>query len=125
MAATRETETTEDTDGKMDSRLAHLIEAKQSITNRWRQQRLNRSLRKKIAELNKKIQEHCTKLSSQQWDDMCHKADKQMHNGATWRLLRHLIDETKTKVESAADRSPPSSLGSQSNLTGPGHPNRG
>ncbi|KAG0433216.1 hypothetical protein HPB47_020125 [Ixodes persulcatus] len=96
-AATREIETTEDTDGKMDSSLAHLIEAKQSITNRWRQQRLNRRLRKKIAELNKKIQEHCTKLSSQQWDDMCHKADKQMHNGATWRLLRHLIDETKTK----------------------------
>ncbi|KAG0425350.1 hypothetical protein HPB47_027482 [Ixodes persulcatus] len=94
-AATREIETTEDTDGKMDSRLAHLIEAKQSITNRWRQQRLNRRLRKKIAELNKKIQEHCTKLSSQQWDDMCHKADKQMHNGATWRLLRHLIDENK------------------------------
>ncbi|KAG0442850.1 hypothetical protein HPB47_015553 [Ixodes persulcatus] len=68
--ATREIETTEDTDGKMDSRLAHLIEAKQSITNRWRQQRLNRRLRKKIAELNKKIQEHCTKLSSQQWDDI-------------------------------------------------------
>lgn len=81
----------------MDSRLAHLIEAKQSICNRWKKQRLNRKLRKKIAELNRAIHEHCTKLSAQQWEDTCDTADRQMHNGATWRLLRHLLDETKTK----------------------------
>ncbi|KAG0422323.1 hypothetical protein HPB47_001847 [Ixodes persulcatus] len=65
-SASREIETTEETDGKMDSRLAHLIEAKQSICNRWKKQRLNRKLRKKIAELNGAIHEHCTKLSAQQ-----------------------------------------------------------
>ncbi|KAG0422987.1 hypothetical protein HPB47_001221 [Ixodes persulcatus] len=95
-SASRKIETTEETDGKMDSRLAHLIEAKQSICNRWRKQRLNRKLRKKIAELNRAIHEHCTKLSAQQWEDTCDTADRQMHNGATWRLLRHLLDETKT-----------------------------
>ncbi|KAG0430610.1 hypothetical protein HPB47_022507 [Ixodes persulcatus] len=96
-SASREIETTEETDGKMNSRLAHLIEAKQSICNRWRKQRLNRKLRKKIAELNRAIHEHCTKLSAQQWEDTRDTADRQMHNGATRRLLRHLLDETKTK----------------------------
>ncbi|CAN7937961.1 unnamed protein product, partial [Ixodes hexagonus] len=95
--ASREIKTTEDTDGKMDSRLAHLIEAKQSILVRWRKERLNRRLRKKVAELNEAIQEHSKALAAQQWEDTCNAADGQMHNGATWRLLRHLLDETKTK----------------------------
>ncbi|KAG0435181.1 hypothetical protein HPB47_018641 [Ixodes persulcatus] len=67
--ASRTIETTDDTDGTMDSRLAHLIEAKQSI--------------QKIAELNRKIESHCKKLSAQQWEDICSSADGQMHNGAT------------------------------------------
>ncbi|XP_037555927.1 uncharacterized protein LOC119432847 [Dermacentor silvarum] len=44
---------------KMDSRLAHLLEAKQSLLARWKGQRLNRRLRKKIAEVNRSIEEHC------------------------------------------------------------------
>lgn len=44
--ATKIIETDEQVD-KIDSRLAHLIEAKQSILNRWKKQRLNRRLRKK------------------------------------------------------------------------------
>ncbi|EEC15691.1 hypothetical protein IscW_ISCW013479 [Ixodes scapularis] len=52
----------------MDSRLAHFIEAKQSILVRWRKQRLNRRLRKKVAQLNKAIQEHCKALAAQQWE---------------------------------------------------------
>ncbi|KAG0417840.1 hypothetical protein HPB47_005321 [Ixodes persulcatus] len=95
--ASRTIEPTDDTDGTMDSRLAHLIEAKQSIQARWRTQRQNRRLRKKITELNRKIESHCKKLSAQLWEDICSSADGQMHNGATWRLLRHWLDETKTK----------------------------
>ncbi|KAL1468657.1 hypothetical protein MTO96_041344 [Rhipicephalus appendiculatus] len=49
---------------KMDSRLAHLVEAKQSLLERWKSQRLHRKLRKKIAELNRQIDEHCQDLSS-------------------------------------------------------------
>ncbi|CAN7944024.1 unnamed protein product, partial [Ixodes hexagonus] len=67
----------------MDSRLAHLIEAKQSILVRWRKQRLNRRLCKKVAELNKAIQEHSKALAAQQWEDTCNAADDQMHNGTT------------------------------------------
>ncbi|XP_077542813.1 uncharacterized protein LOC144155328 [Haemaphysalis longicornis] len=82
---------------KIDSRLAHLIEAKESILNRWKKQRLNRRLRKKVAELNRAIEAHCRVLCTQQWNEICSAADGQMHCGKTWNLMRHLLDETKTK----------------------------
>lgn len=55
--ATRRIQTNVPTE-RMDSRLAHLIEAKASILNRWKGQRLNKRLRKKISEINKRIEEH-------------------------------------------------------------------
>lgn len=94
--ATKEIKTDAEID-KVDSRLAHLIEAKQSILNRWKKQRLNRRLRKQVAELNRAIEDHCRVLCAQQWNEICNAADGQMHSGKTWNLLRHLLDETKTK----------------------------
>lgn len=93
---TQEVETDETID-QVDSRLAHLLEAKQSIQNRWKKQRTNRRLRKKVAELNRKIEAHCRVLCTQQWHATCSEADGQMHKSRTWNLLRHLLDETKTK----------------------------
>ncbi|XP_065283174.1 uncharacterized protein [Dermacentor albipictus] len=94
--ATKELETDEWID-KMYSRRAHLIEAKQSIKARWQKRRTNRSLRTKIAELNRQIEVHCRMLCTQQWNEACNEADGQMHKGKTWNMLRHLLDETKTK----------------------------
>ncbi|KAG0444479.1 hypothetical protein HPB47_013748 [Ixodes persulcatus] len=94
--ATKELETDAEID-KVDSRLAHLIEAKQLILNRWKKHRLNRRLRKKVAEFNREIEDHCRVLCLQQWNEICNAADGQMHSGMTWNLLRHLLDETKTK----------------------------
>ncbi|KAG0436903.1 hypothetical protein HPB47_017705 [Ixodes persulcatus] len=94
--ATKELETDERID-KMDSRLAHLIEAKQSIKARWQKQRTNRRLRKKIAELNSQIEAHCKVLCTQQWNEACNEADGQIQKGKTWNMLRHLLDDTKTK----------------------------
>ncbi|XP_072142945.1 uncharacterized protein [Dermacentor andersoni] len=94
--ATKIIETDEQVD-KVDSRLAHLFEAKQSIINRWKKQRLNRRLRKKVAELNRAIEVHCRLLCTQQWNEICNAADGQMHSGKTWNLMRHLLDKTKTK----------------------------
>ncbi|XP_065294131.1 uncharacterized protein [Dermacentor albipictus] len=82
---------------KMDSRLTHPLEAKQSLLSRWKGQRLNRRLRKKIAEVNKKIEEHCKVLSRKHWDDVCNSIDGQMRKGVSWNLLKHLLDETNTK----------------------------
>ncbi|XP_070377433.1 uncharacterized protein [Dermacentor albipictus] len=94
--ATKIIETDEQVD-KVDSRLAHLFEAKQSILNRWKKQQLNRRLRKNVAELNRAIEVHCRLLCMQQWNEICNAADGQMHWGKTWNLVRHLLDETKTK----------------------------
>ncbi|XP_077560535.1 uncharacterized protein LOC144175329 [Haemaphysalis longicornis] len=94
--ATREIETDVKV-GSMDSRLVHLIQVKRSLQERWKKQRLNRGLRKKIAGLNRKIEEHCHALSNQKWNELCNAADGQLHKGRTWNLFRHLLDETKTK----------------------------
>lgn len=94
--ATQEIETDEGID-KMDSRLAHLLEAKSSLKARCLKQRTNRRLRKRIAELNKQIEKHCRVLCAQQWNQACNEADGMMHTGKTWNMLRHLLDETTTK----------------------------
>lgn len=95
-AATREIETDASFE-RVDNRLAHLIEAKKALLARWKAQRTNRKLRKKIAELNRVIETHCRTLCAQRWHEICSAADGQMHCGRTWTLLRHLLDETKTK----------------------------
>lgn len=90
---------TDDDIHEMDSRLAHLIEAKTALKRRWNQQRTNRRLRKKIAEINREIEKHSKELGRQQWEQTCREADGQLHLGKTWRLLRHLLDDTQTKGE--------------------------
>ncbi|XP_077552461.1 uncharacterized protein LOC144166881 [Haemaphysalis longicornis] len=87
----------DDSISQIDSRLAHLLEAKKSLQNRWRGQRHNRKLRKRIAILNREIEKHCAVLCRQQWHAVCQEADGQMHKSRTWKLLRHLLDENKTK----------------------------
>lgn len=83
---------------KMDSRLAHLLEAKQSLLARWKGQRLNRRLRKRISELNKNMEDHCRALSKQKWDEVCNSIDGQVRNGKSWNLLKHLLDDTNTRT---------------------------
>lgn len=63
---------------RMDSRLAHLLEAKASILARWKGQRLNRRLRSKISKVNTAIEEHCQTLSRQQWTELCNTVDGQL-----------------------------------------------
>ncbi|KAL1475418.1 hypothetical protein MTO96_037301 [Rhipicephalus appendiculatus] len=81
----------------MDIRLAHLIEAKQSLLSRRKQLRLNRRLRKKIAEVTKNIEEHCKVLSRQERGDVCNFTDGRMRWGGSWSFLKHFQDETSTK----------------------------
>ncbi|XP_077561702.1 uncharacterized protein LOC144178042 [Haemaphysalis longicornis] len=88
---------TDETVTQVDNRLAHMLEARQSILQRWKTRRTNRRLRKKVAELNRAIECYSRQLCAQQWHAVCNEADGQMHKGRTWNLLRHLLDETKTK----------------------------
>lgn len=82
---------------QIDSRLAHLMEARNSLKNRWKRQRHNRKLRKRIAQLNIEIEKHSKVVCRQQWHAVCQEADGQLHKGKTWKLLRHLLDEQQTK----------------------------
>ncbi|KAL3220434.1 hypothetical protein MRX96_050378 [Rhipicephalus microplus] len=77
----------------MGPRQAHLLEARRSLQKRWRWQRPNRKLRKKIAELGREIERHSRQLCSQQWFALCSQADGQLHRGGAWKLLRQLMDE--------------------------------
>lgn len=88
---------TEDTIQRMDPRLAHMIEARQALQKRWKRQRHNRNLRKRVAELNRSIEKYSRQLCAQQWNAICNEADGQLHAGRTWKLLRHLMDESKSK----------------------------
>ncbi|KAL1479164.1 hypothetical protein MTO96_052080 [Rhipicephalus appendiculatus] len=81
----------------LDSRLSHLMEARNSLRRRWKRQRHNRKLRKRIAQLNRDIEHHSAVLCRQQWQAVCQEADGQLHKGKTWRLLRHLLNDQTTK----------------------------
>ncbi|XP_077553731.1 uncharacterized protein LOC144168662 [Haemaphysalis longicornis] len=94
--ATREVEATEDI-STMDSRLAHLLYARRSLQRRWRRQRHNRKLRKKIAELGKEIERHSRRLCNQQWFALCNHIDGQLHRSGPWKILKQLMDETKSR----------------------------
>lgn len=82
----------------MDSRLAHLLEAKTAIFSPWKKQRHNRRLRQIISKLNKEIEQHCDTLCKQQWDELCESVDGQIRNGKSWHLLKHLLDEHSTRA---------------------------
>ncbi|KAH7980323.1 hypothetical protein HPB49_014917 [Dermacentor silvarum] len=42
--------------GSMDSKLAHLIEARNGLKERWKQSKLNRRLRRRATEINREIE---------------------------------------------------------------------
>ncbi|XP_077564512.1 uncharacterized protein LOC144179972 [Haemaphysalis longicornis] len=94
--ATTEIDTDEDII-QVDSKLAHMIEARKSLQRRWKRQRHNRKLRKKVAEIGRAIEKYRQELCTQQWYAMCSAADGQLHKGQTWKLLRHLLDEASTR----------------------------
>ncbi|KAH7943785.1 hypothetical protein HPB52_011617 [Rhipicephalus sanguineus] len=55
---------------RVDSRLAHLVAAKKSMQRRSSKQKLNRKIRKKIAEINREIEAHCARLCEQEWQEL-------------------------------------------------------
>ncbi|KAH7980208.1 hypothetical protein HPB49_013802 [Dermacentor silvarum] len=68
------------------------ISWKCSLTKRWKRQRHNRKLARRIAELNDEISEYVAKLSKENWLQVCDGLQGQLSVGKTWQLLRHLID---------------------------------
>ncbi|XP_075540084.1 uncharacterized protein LOC142574993 [Dermacentor variabilis] len=83
---------------RVDSRLVHLVAAKKSMQRRASRQKLNRKLRKKIAEINPEIETHCASLCEQEWQALCDTMNGNMSAGRTWKILRHLLDPASTRT---------------------------
>lgn len=91
---------------KMDSRLAHLLEAKHALRERWKIQKLNRRLRAKLTSLNKEIECYSKQLALQQWDETCNETDGRMRRGSKWNLLKSLLNDKQSRnaLNLAVDR---------------------
>ncbi|XP_075744322.1 uncharacterized protein LOC142803100 [Rhipicephalus microplus] len=89
-SATKEVTTDLEVD-RMDSRLAHLLEAKQALLARWKTQRHNRRLCKKMSEINKTVGDHCKVLCKQQWDELCDSMEGQLKTDEA--ITEQLIDK--------------------------------
>lgn len=83
----------------MDPHLLHLREAYHSIQKRWRKNKLNHRLRRKLAKLGEAIQKYTAQLAQTQWDDICNQMQGNLGMKRTWQLLKHLIDPNNTKSE--------------------------
>lgn len=81
-----------------DSRLLHLWEAKASLRRRLQKNKGSRALRRKISQIQKEIDNHAAVVTAEQWFSMCTEMDGSMNAARTWNILRHLLDETKSKT---------------------------
>ncbi|KAH7943479.1 hypothetical protein HPB52_008886 [Rhipicephalus sanguineus] len=82
----------------VDARLAHMWAARHSLTRRWKRQRHNKKLVKRIAVLNKQITEYAAKLCRETWLSTCDGLQGKLSARKTWCLLRHLIDPLSSKT---------------------------
>lgn len=87
----------------VDSRLAHMWEARHGLTRRCKRQRHNKKLRKRIYELNKQAAEYAIQLCRENWMKICDGLQGTLSTKKTWKLLRHLIDPLKSKSAGARD----------------------
>ncbi|KAG0410944.1 hypothetical protein HPB47_011919 [Ixodes persulcatus] len=82
----------------IDSRLLHMWEAKRALLERWRHQRHNRTLRRRIAKLDRDIEEHAFQVCRAQWEETCNGLETQLSSASAWRLFRHLLDPDETRT---------------------------
>ncbi|KAH6924585.1 hypothetical protein HPB50_019623 [Hyalomma asiaticum] len=82
----------------VDSRLAHLIQAKKSMQQRLSKQKYNKKLRRRITELDKEIETQCNRICEQKWEEVCNTMDGNINTGKTWKLLKHLLHPTSTRT---------------------------
>ncbi|KAG0425096.1 hypothetical protein HPB47_027726 [Ixodes persulcatus] len=96
-ATTEETEATT-SQHTTDPKLKHIWEARFSIQLRWKKQKHNRTLRKRVTQLERKIEAYAFELERQQWGQVCDSVNGHLGKKNTWLLLRHLLNPTQTKT---------------------------
>lgn len=83
----------------IDNHLLHIWEARRGLTRRWKRQKYNRKLKIKIAELTSQAEEYAWTLAKNNWLAKCDSLKGSLGTKAAWRLLRCLIEPTKSRGE--------------------------
>lgn len=89
--------TTEDTPA-VDSRLLHIWEARRALTRRWKRQKHNKKLKRRIEVLNREAESYAISLTKQNWNALCDQIRGKLSVSKTWKLLRALIDPNGTRT---------------------------
>ncbi|XP_075547872.1 uncharacterized protein LOC142582267 [Dermacentor variabilis] len=99
-ATTREFQTTSDT-AAIDNHLAHLWEARRSLSKRWKRQRHNRKLRRRIDQLAVEANTYAQTLNNSNWHSFCDSLRGTLSTKKTWAILRCMLDPTSTCTETS------------------------
>lgn len=83
----------------VDPHLLHLWEARRGLTRRWKRQRLNRKLRRRIAQISQEAQEYAETLVRNNWRGFCERLSGTLGTAKTWSILRALIDPSTTRTQ--------------------------
>ncbi|KAG0439854.1 hypothetical protein HPB47_016503 [Ixodes persulcatus] len=81
-----------------DAKLLHMWEAKHSLHQRLQTQKLNRTLRRRLAILDRDIEDYADQLSRQNWHSTCDRMEHEIGLAKTWNILRCLIDPDNSKT---------------------------
>lgn len=82
----------------VDTRLLHLWEARRGLTRRWKKQRYNKKLRKRIQALTKLAEDYAVDLARKNWYGLCDSIRGSLGTAQAWRMLRALIDPSRAKA---------------------------
>lgn len=82
----------------VDAHLLHLWEARRGLLKRWKRQKLNRKLRKRIFLLTEQAQDYANRLARQNWHAFCDKLQGTLSTKKTWHLLRTLLATQPSKA---------------------------
>ncbi|KAH7935882.1 hypothetical protein HPB52_014463 [Rhipicephalus sanguineus] len=83
---------------QLDSKLLHMLEALAGLRKRYKTQKLNRTLRKRIGILNTVIEKYALQLTNQQWHAACNGMQRQPNISKTWSILQHLLNARTSKT---------------------------
>ncbi|KAM7301056.1 uncharacterized protein ISCGN_016618 [Ixodes scapularis] len=83
----------------VDSRLETLWKKRRNLTVKWKINKLNRNLRRRVAELNEEIEKYADDLARQNWWQKCDKLQNTLETKQTWNLLKYLADPASTRGE--------------------------
>lgn len=82
---------------EVDEHLLRIWESRHTFTRRWKRQKLNQKLKKRIAELTAAGFEYAIQLAQFTWHKTCNELQDQLGTKDAWLFLRHLLDPSKSK----------------------------